>query len=93
MRQSNGLELRQHGMPEETVQGHDRRQPPVVLPPENAGKRQRRQQRAHPHNQQALTCRIAQPTPEIGRNAAHQHRNGNQLANARGFKPEGLEIQ
>ena len=93
MRQSNGLELRQHGMPEETVQGHDRRQPPVVLPPENAGKRQRRQQRAHPHNQQALTCRIAQPTPEIGRNAAHQHRNGNQLANARGLKPEGLEIQ
>ena len=93
MGEGDDLELRQHRMPEERVQGHDQGQPGIALADEDAGETQQRADRAKAHDGQALAAVIAQPAPDIGRDAAHQHGNGDQFADARGGKAQVIEVQ
>ena len=93
MGQGDDLELRQHRVPEEGMGGHDQRQPGVALLEEDAGKAQQRAQRTETHDQQTLAGMVAQPAPQIRRYAAHQHGNGDQLADARRGKAQVIEVQ
>ncbi len=69
VRQGNDFELRQHGMPEEGVQGHDQRQPGITLVEEDQRKRQQRTGGAAPNDQQTPAGVITQPAPDIRRHA------------------------
>ncbi|MNV85443.1 hypothetical protein D3C71_1794060 [compost metagenome] len=93
MGEGDDLELRQHRMPEERVQPHDQGQPGIALADEDAGETQQRADRAKAHDRQALAAVVAQPAPDIRRDATHQHGNGDQLADARGGKAQVIEIQ
>ena len=93
MGKGDDFKLRQHRVPEERMQRHDQRQPGVALADKDASKAQQRAERAKAHNGQALARVIAQPTPDIRRNAAHQHGNGDQLTDPRSGKPQVIEIQ
>ncbi|MCY1552555.1 hypothetical protein D9M68_889600 [compost metagenome] len=75
------------------MQRHDQRQPGVAVADEDASETQQRADRAKAHDGQALAAVIAQPAPDIRRDAAHQHGNGDQLADARGGKAQVIEIQ
>ena len=91
--QGDDLELRQHGVPEEGMQCHHQRQPGVALVDEDQGEAGQGTERPHPHAQQALAAAIPEPAPKIGRHAAHQHRDGDQLADSRTGKTEVVEVQ
>ncbi|MNF91213.1 hypothetical protein D3C84_738060 [compost metagenome] len=93
VRQGNHLELRQHRMPEEGVQGHDQRQPGVAVADEDQREGDQGAEGAEAHDLQASPAAVAQPAPEVGRHATHQHGNGQQLADARTGEPQVREIQ
>ncbi len=91
--QSDDLELRQHRMPEERMQGHHQRQPGVAFAEEDQGEGGQGRQRAQAHDQQALAGTVAQPAPQVGGDAAHQHGDGHQLADARRGEAQVVEVQ
>ncbi|MNQ77491.1 hypothetical protein D3C85_923610 [compost metagenome] len=93
MRQGDDFELRQHRVPEERMQGHDHRQPGVAFADEDQRERQQRTDRTEAHDGQAPAGVVTEPAPDIGRDAAHEHRNRHQLANARSGKTQVIEIQ
>ena len=45
------------------------------------------------HDQQAAPAAIAQPPPQVRRDAAHQHGDGHQLADARRGESQVVEVQ
>lgn len=91
--QGDDLELRQHGVPEERVQRHHQGQPGVAVADEDQREAQRRAYRAEAHDGQALAAAVAQPAPQVGRDATHQHGNRHQLADARAGEAQVMEIQ
>src|SRR5690606_10267126 len=93
MRQSDHLELRQYRMPEERMQSHHQYQPGVTFIEEDQAERQQCAKRADTYDGQTLSGRVAQPAPQIRSQAAHQHGNRHQLADALCGKAQLGEIQ
>ena len=91
--QGDHFELRQHRVPEERMQGHHQGQPGVGLADEDQRKTDQGTHRAKPHDGQPPAGVVAQPAPEVGRHATHQHGNGHQLANTRAGEAQVIEIQ
>ncbi|KAI1696472.1 hypothetical protein Ddc_20385 [Ditylenchus destructor] len=77
VREGDHFELRQHRVPEERVQGHDQGEPGIRVADED----------------QRKTRQVAQPAPQVGRHAAHQHGDGHQLADARAGEAQVVEVQ
>ena len=75
------------------MQRHHQRQPGIALADKDQGKTAQGAERTQTHDQQTLTAVVPQPAPQVGRNAAHQHRDGHQFANARTGKPQVIEVQ
>ncbi|MNM61408.1 hypothetical protein D3C81_727090 [compost metagenome] len=91
--QGDDLELRQHRMPEERVQGHYQRQPGVAFAKEDKGEGGQGRQCAQAHDQQALAGAVTQPAPQVGGDAAHEHGDGHQLADACRREAQVVEVQ